>query len=391
MDPITHALSGALLARAIAARTSRGAAPTAALPIAAAATTAAPSGRWSAPWDGRAGAPALWQCVVAGTLAAVAPDIDFVVQWFGDIAYLRHHRGLTHSALMLPIWALLLAWLLSKSFAVTRAQRGGWRSFYVLAAGGLALHLAGDWITQFGTMLLQPLSNHRFGLGAVFIIDLVLSGTLVAGLALAAFFPRRRWPAALGLAAAVAWVVFAWTGQQAAREVGLAHAKAVGIAAPVVEVMPRPASPFNWTISVADGDRYEVAHINTRRNAPVHAGPDANFVRRFTAPYLPVNEAPWHTQTRYGGNDAPAWIRSAWQAEGFGFFRWFALAPVLARHDETVGADGVRERCAWFSDLRFDFPGREVAPFTYGVCLKGEGNAAAARVYKLEDGAREPL
>ncbi|NWG74354.1 MAG: metal-dependent hydrolase, partial [Rubrivivax sp.] len=51
---------------------------------------------FSAPWDGRAGAVAPWQAVVVGTLAAAFPDLDFVVGWAGEMAYLRHHRGVTH-------------------------------------------------------------------------------------------------------------------------------------------------------------------------------------------------------------------------------------------------------------------------------------------------------
>ena len=51
----------------------------------------------------------------------------------------------------------------------------------------------------------------------------------------------------------------------------------------------------------------------------------------------------------------------------------------------TQAADG--ERCAWFRDLRFDFPGREEGPFRYGVCLPA-APGAAAQVYKLQGALR---
>ena len=387
MDTITHALSGALLARLIAARVETAAA----LP-----SDAPAAGRYTAPWDGRPGAPAPWHSVVVGAVAGAFPDIDIVAQAFGDIAYLTQHRGVTHSVLMLPLWALGLAWLLSKCFALTRAQAGGWKSLVVVAAAGIAIHIAGDWITQFGTMLLQPLSNQRFGLGAMFIIDLGFSGLLLAGLVLAALLPRRRWPAGLGLAAAAAWVGVAWGGQQEAIAVAERHAAAHGIAAREIVVMPRPASPYNWTISVFDGSNYHVAHVNTRRTQPLEAGATGGwlpaFLRAYSAPYQPERLAAWTTVPRFGDAAAPDWVGQAWQHEAFGFFRWFAQTPALLLAQEARDTRGRLERCAWFRDLRFEFPGREVGPFRYGLCLPpAENPGAPARVYKLDGGQRLPV
>lgn len=378
MDTLTHALSGALVARLIAAR-----GPT---PLAA-PLGAGPAGRFSAAWDGQAAAPAPWQAVVVGTLAGAFPDIDVLARSFGDVAYLLNHRGITHSLLLLPLWALGLAWLMAQAFRVTRGQPGGWKSLYVFAAAGLAIHIAGDWITQFGTMLLAPVSNQRFGLGSMFIIDLTFSGMLIAGLLLAAALPHRRWPAALGLAAATGWVGLATVGQHEAIAVGQQHARALGIAAPEIVVMPRPASPFNWTVSVYDGQRYHVAHVNTRRSQPLQADADSGFIHRLSAPYQPVAQANWQTVARFGGSSTPAWVHDAWNAEPFAFYRWFAQTPALLGVQEGGG-----ERCAWFRDLRFEFPGREEGPFRYGVCLPPEDDAAQpARVFKLEDGQRQPV
>ncbi|MBX3636320.1 MAG: metal-dependent hydrolase [Rubrivivax sp.] len=373
MDTLTHALSGALLARVIAARQA---------PFAAQVLAVPGHGRLAAPWDRQPGAPAVWQCVLTGFLAGAFPDIDAVVQSFGDLAYLRHHRGVTHSVLLLPLWAVLVAWLMSKCFAATRGQRGGWKSLWLVSAAAIGIHIAGDWITAFGTMLLEPLSSHRFGLGSVFIIDLVLSGTLIAGLLLAAIWPHRRWPALAGLAAACAWVGVTWVGQQEALEVGRTQARALGIADAEVQVMPRPASPFNWTVAVSDGRRWHLAHVNTRRSEPLVADADDHFVRRFSAPYLPVAMAEWQVLPQHAAEDSPPWVQEAWQHEGFGFFRWFAEAPALIRAEERRNGNGERERCAFWRDLRFEWPGRESGPFRYGLCLADDGSA---RPYRLDD------
>lgn len=382
MDTLTHALSGALVARLICVRS----------PAAAPAQAAATAGRFGAAWSAAPGALRPWQAVTVGTLAAAFPDIDALAQLAGDMAYLRHHRGITHSVLLAPLWAWLIARLTQRAFADWRGRPGGWKSLYPVALVSILIHIAGDWITQFGTQMLAPFSDARFGLGAMFIIDLAFTGFLVAGLVLAAIWPRRRWPAALGLAAASAWVVLAWVGKQEADEVGAAYARAQGIAAPVIESMPRPASPFNWTVTVQDGERHHLAHVNTRRTEALRAGPDDHFVRRFSAPYQPVAQAHWETLERFGGPDDRAWVREAWQHPLLATYRWFAQVPALVRLDAMPGLAGAGERCAVFRDLRFEFPGREDSPFRYGVCLRSErgANRGEARLVHLDGGRLRP-
>src|SRR5882672_8501802 len=146
MDTLTHALSGALLARATAPR--------------------------------NASPKSLPRRIAAGFFACAAPDLDIVVSFFGPIEYLQNHRGVTHSLILLPLWALLYSWILAK---ILREPRG-WRALYGITAMGLALHVAGDVITTYGTMILAPLSNWRAQIGTTFIIDLWFTGIIVAGL-----------------------------------------------------------------------------------------------------------------------------------------------------------------------------------------------------------------
>lgn len=401
MDTLTHAIAGALVARLVCAR------PRQAAPATAAASATSPSTPTSTPttarlqpprarpWAAAAGqghgALRPWQAVVLGLLAGAFPDIDSLAQLAGDFAYLRHHRGATHSLLLAPLWAALLAWLLAPLWASTR-RAGGWRVLWPLALAALLLHIATDWITQFGTMFWQPLSDQRYGLGAMFIIDLVFSGILLGALALAALLPTRRWPAVLGLVGACGWVGLAWVGKQEAQAIGQQHAERQGIPVVWVDTMPRPASPFNWTVTIFDGQRYHVAHVNTRRQEALVAGPDAHFIRRFSAPYLPADQAPWQTLWQLGDPaTTPAWVAQAWQHEALATFRWFAQAPVLmqvlqppAEAGQTAGA----ERCAVFRDLRFSFPGRDESPFQYGLCLGADGSG---RAVSWQDGQMRPL
>jgi inner membrane protein len=352
VDTLTHALSGALAARLLVAGDPRR--PPAALPA--------------------------WQAMAAGAVAAAFPDLDFVLAYVSELTYLRGHRGVTHSLLLWPAWGLLLAWLLAA--LSRRTGRGGahWREFYAIACAGLLIHIAGDLITQFGTMILAPLSDRRFGLGTTFIIDLAVSGLLLAGLAASAWWRTSRVPAALALAAVAGWVGLGWVARGEALAAGQAYAARQGIAAPLVDAAPRPASPFNWTVIVIDGERYHYAHINTRRRVPLAASEADGFIGRLSAPYLPVHQAQWQVRGRFGDDGTEALARAVWQAEDFAFFRWFAMFPVLDHAERgATAASG----CAGFRDLRFETPGRDALPFRFGLCASTQAGGGW-RLYEME-------
>jgi inner membrane protein len=278
---------------------------------------------------------------------------------------------------MLPFWALLLGWLASLAFG----RRDALRRYVLLAAAAIAIHIAGDWITQFGTMLLAPLSDARFGLGSVFIIDLVFSGIIVAGLLASAAVRRSRVPAMAALALLPCWVGLTVVGRSEALAFAHDYAARQGIQARIIDAAPRPASPFNWSVFVFDGTRYHVAHVNTRRSAPLLVTPDDHFVRRFSAPYQPLSLAHWESYEKFGV-DAPALAREVWEHPQFGFFRWFAMYPLVYRV-ETNGAGANAETCVWYRDLRFGFPGRTSVPFRFGMCRAGPGREWA--LFALDD------
>lgn len=364
MDTLTHALSGALVGRLLAGRRSG----------AAHGTTPPPSAQ-----DARL---PVWQGVAAGAAAAAFPDLDFVLGYVSELAYLRGHRGVTHSLLLLPLWGLLLAWLFAR-LARRRRPAADWRQFYAIACAAILIHIAGDLITQFGTMILAPFSDRRFGWGTTFIIDLVISGLLLAGLLASAIWRRSRVPAAAALVLVAAWVGVGAVGRGEAIAAARAYAAAHGLPVVAVDAAPRPASPFNWTAIVFDGERYHYAHLNTRRREALQAGPDDNFIRRFSAPYRPVAQARWETRARFGSGEQAELAHAVWQARDFEFYRWFAMFPVL----DHVGGEADGARCVGFRDLRFEIPQRTAMPFRFGLC--GKLGAGAWRLYKLAtDGQR---
>lgn len=340
MDTLTHALSGALLARA------------------------------TAPKDLQPGM--LPRRIAAGFLAAAAPDLDFVVSYLGDLQYLMHHRGVSHSVVMLPLWALLLSWLL----AVILRAPGGWRSLYGVCAMALGAHIAGDLITSYGTMVFAPLSNWRAVLGTTFIIDLWFSGIILIGLIASLVWRRTRVPAIAASMVLLGYVGFQAVLKERALDVARDYAALHGMKGAVVDAQPRPVLPFNWTVYVSDELAHHHADINLLRKAPLELPADAGFFARLDAPYRPVAMAQWKRSPRY--SDAvhlQPLVQSAWNSEAMAIYRWFAALPAF----DSMSDGG---RCVWFRDLRFVTEGRGNIPFNYGACREKPGVNAVWRAYR---------
>src|SRR5213592_3147141 len=340
MDTLTHALSGALLARATASEEPR----------------------------------AIPRRIAAGFFACAAPDLDFVFGYAGPVEYLLNHRGITHSLVLLPLLALGLSWLLAK---ILREPRG-WKALYGISALAIAAHIAGDVITSYGTMVLAPLSDWRAAIGTTFIIDLWFTGIILAGLLASAFLYLSRWPSVAATALLVAYVGFQFDQRQHALEFADQYAKTRGLSGARVTAHPRPVSPFNWTVFVSDDEAHEFAHINLVRTQPRRYEPGDGFIARIDSPYMPVDQAIWVRRTRYGEVNTEIG-KEAWNAPALGFFRWFAVQPAF--DGSTDGGS-----CVWFVDLRFVTPGRDLTPFQFGACREsgqGRGYERAGAAAKI--------
>jgi inner membrane protein len=350
MDTLTHALSGALAARATHPRDAR---------ISVAAR------------------------VGAGFLACAFPDVDVVLTYVSPITYLTQHRGVTHSIFLLPVWALVLAWLFAK---IDRGKQVSWRDYFGVCLIALGLHIAGDLITSFGTMIYAPFSDARVAWSTTFIIDLWFSGIIVAGLAAAWAWRRSRVPAVLGLAALAGYVGLQAVQHERAIDFGERYATSRAFGGAQVSALPRPVSPFNWLVMVSEGERYHYANVNlVREQMPPTPGPEAGFVARLNAAYAPLDQAQWTTVHKYGPDPSERELAARMLAHPkLGFYRWFADYPALYRIDRSNPST-----CVWFEDLRFVTPGRDSNIFRYGLCSE-HGPDDWRPFQLLDDGTREP-
>lgn len=114
-------------------------------------------------------------------LGAIFPDSDVFRDMLSKdpLLIITWHRSYTHSLLMLPLFALVLA-------GTTRwaAKKFGWEApSYAALTGiyavGIASHILLDLVTTFGTMVWSPLSWSRPAWDLLFIVDFTMTGILL--------------------------------------------------------------------------------------------------------------------------------------------------------------------------------------------------------------------
>jgi membrane-bound metal-dependent hydrolase YbcI (DUF457 family) len=149
-------------------------------------------------------APTARAAITACTLGAMFPDIDVFAGPLArnPLAIMEWHRNITHSLVMLPVWAVLLA-----AASLPLARWAGWKrpSFAKLVgiyAFALGTHVLLDVVTSFGTMVWSPLNYSRMSWDLLFIVDFGFSSM---GLApqLAAWCYRE--PAKFAWRAGIVW------------------------------------------------------------------------------------------------------------------------------------------------------------------------------------------
>jgi hypothetical protein len=184
---------------------------------------------------------------------------------------------------------------------------------FLACAKGIASHLGMDWATNYGTVLFWPLSNHRFALSWVFIIDVYVWGLLGTGLlvVLCSRPERRSSRAKTALGVVAAYFLMCGVSHGYALRTAVKPGPGGELAA-----FAQPLHPFRWTVLRRDGD--EIHWIN--------GGEDETFVD-------------FH-------DDVP----KAEATPAVKLFRWFAGFPLV----QKVDVDGVP--VLRYSDLRFRTP-----------------------------------
>ena len=315
MDPVTHGLAGALISEAGFTR--------------ALGTRA----RYVLP------------------VAAMFPDIDIIYRFDSLPTYIENHRGITHSFLGILASGLLFGLLCGRLDEERRFL--AWT-----AAAWVALfsHQVLDLITSYGTVVLYPFSNTRFYFDWVFILDLLLTGTLLVSLILARLKPtsgEKR--AKTGLWIACGYIGFCALNHAIALHQLKASAQQYQIPFQSAAAIPQPFLPLRWSgILDAGLYDYQVPFFSFQKPKP-----------------------PFQVFTKTTGS----YFEHRARASELGLlYFWFARYPVV--HEKVFAGVHIIE----FSDLRFyiklhRFPVRK--PFVLHFKIDEAGNILESRFTRI--------
>jgi len=115
---------------------------------------------------------------VTGALAAMAPDLDFLIHSRADpMLFFEYHRNFTHSLAFIPVGGFLIGLLLWLLWS----RKPPLREMLLAATAGYATHGLLDACTSYGTMLLWPFSTRRISWDLIFILDPIYSCILLLG------------------------------------------------------------------------------------------------------------------------------------------------------------------------------------------------------------------
>ena len=140
------------------------------------------------------------KALVVGAACGILPDCDFILSAGADnFTYLATHRGWSHSLLVLPFVALPAAWLAMKwgmrrkksSTTQLPSSVDSYWVWYHLCFWALITHPLLDLFTSWGTQIFTPLSNARFTLDGVAIIDPFYTIPIIAAIVIGLVKPNK--------------------------------------------------------------------------------------------------------------------------------------------------------------------------------------------------------
>jgi inner membrane protein len=245
---------------------------------------------------------------LAMTLAAEAPDLDTLWAVRGPVAAFQHHRGITHTFLGLPFEGLIVLgfvwlihrWRLRPSSGAPPTQSSPaplrWGLLYLFILVALLSHILLDWTNNYGVRPFFPFNPRWYEGSFVFIFEpvmfllllLALIAPALTGLVNAeigarrAVFRGRGWAivALAGIAALWGW---RWVEHDNAVQLAAnANYGAPGSPSPQIlriDASPHPGNPYRWHTVVDTGGFYQIARVDTLHDV-VDTNPEQDLLSK---------------------------------------------------------------------------------------------------------------
>ncbi len=188
---------------------------------------------------------------LGAVLGALAPDMDIVFRLFGDVPYLTHHRGSSHSIPGVLVMSGVIAaglWLLL----------GGINPglIFLWTFLGALSHITLDILNSYGAKVLWPFSRKSYTLNLLVLADPVIIA-LFAGVIL--------WPGMPGLIAEAAfWLALVYLGSRfylRQRVYRMLERRFAGESILRIIVMPAMVSLWNWSFLIETRESYIIGEI----------------------------------------------------------------------------------------------------------------------------------
>ncbi|MHB9095176.1 MAG: metal-dependent hydrolase [Eubacteriales bacterium] len=188
---------------------------------------------------------------LGAVLGALAPDLDIVLQLCGDIPYLTHHRGSSHSIPGVLFSSTVIAFALWLVMGVS--QPG---IIFLWTILGAVSHLLLDILNSYGAKILWPFSQKKYTLNLLVLADPIII-IIFAGVVF--------WPGMPGGVAKTAfWLALAYLGIRFSMRLKvhrLLWRKYADKGAKRVVVMPAMISLWNWSFFVETPDNYIIGEV----------------------------------------------------------------------------------------------------------------------------------
>jgi inner membrane protein len=184
-------------------------------------------------------------------LGALAPDLDIVLQLFGDVPYLTHHRGSSHSIpgiLFSSAVITCILWLI-----IGGAGPG---IIFLWTLLGSVSHILLDILNSYGAKIFWPFSQKKYSMNL-----LVAADPIIIALFMAAIF----WPGMSRITAqGVFWSALVYLGIRFYMRLKvhrMLSRKYLGQGTSRVVVMPAMISLWNWSFLIETDDNYIIGEV----------------------------------------------------------------------------------------------------------------------------------
>ena len=199
---------------------------------------------------------ALTKAAVIGGIAGMLPDLDVLIRSSTDpLLAVEFHRHFSHSLFFIPIGGLLSSLLLYPLLG-RRWQLSYWQTL-LWCTIGFATHGLLDGCTSFGTKLLWPLSDQRYALDIISVVDPLFTLPLLALVSWAAIRKSRlyvKWALLWG----AAYLSIGYVQHQRAEAMGMKLAEERGHQVLRLEVKPTFANLAVWKVVYETDERFFV-------------------------------------------------------------------------------------------------------------------------------------